>query len=679
MKTEEPLSHVLDPAILRQLGAPWGVEDLGASHVESIDGALARRDGVLALDAARGVVCGQVSALARPGVTLVAVASPIIAEARVRAIAHVPVGAAAILDAPDGPTLDDLRQRVRRGEIRILYVAPAALMGNEGALPRATVALVTALSVTQLVIEDAHRVCPVSVEHDQVFARMTLFRPAFPWVFIRAFTDSGSPVVHANLAAALGLRDPQLVRSPRLRPNVILSVITRLRLGTRQVLALARAFPEASGLVICGAEEAPEALASRLALAGLRAATWPADSSTVEASDVLVARHGDRSLEAAWTARVPSYVVHAGPVASFERYRAEVALVATDGHPGAALLLEVPQRAEDVAKGRSLAAAEVVALRRYTEGRLCRHALLVEPDAPGPEHARCNSCDVCRPALRARLQAPETAVSGQARSAEEGRERRTRPPTSLWWLKERLAVAVSAPTLTEPSERLGEPMVALLRVGLSPEAIAGSLNCPFEQVVEQLLIAARQGRISVGWVGSHESRRVLSLRAALLGDSLFPAALRCITPADLPDWQVALWCEALLASGRTIEGSGDELGARCHALAGELRSHGPALERKLTLTLGQPQEEVSALAALGLQAIGGEAACEALLRHPLATSSQLVVAAVIRALADLVTDPELVDLRVEALDVIRSVEDDDWASSPVRELAARVTTWMTNC
>ncbi len=228
-------------------------------------------------------LCYQVPALMREGLTVIV--SPLISlmKDQVDSLLQSSVTTAATLHSGLSPEERwEVEQKVRTGEIRMLYVAPERLRSLEFvlALRRAGVSL--------FVVDEAH--CISEWGHD--------FRPDY--LFLpRAVRDLGSPPVLALTATAtprvrqdilrsLRMRDPEIVVTSFNRPNLTYRVLPVKDKDGKlpRILDVIRHNPP-PGIVYGTTRKECEELASGLRRAGVNAAHYhaglaPKDRSSVQ-------------------------------------------------------------------------------------------------------------------------------------------------------------------------------------------------------------------------------------------------------------------------------------------------------------------------------------------------------------------------------------------------------------
>jgi ATP-dependent DNA helicase RecQ len=438
---------------------------------EAIDAILADHGQVLLIAPTGGgkSLCYQLPAVVLPGTTVVI--SPLIAlmQDQVRSLTARGIAATFLASTLD---TDERRRRLaglRRGEFKIVYIAPERL-AFEGFSD-----LLDHLDLSLLAVDEAH--CISQWGHDfrpdylRIGGLIDRLRPRR----ILACTATATPDTQREILARLRLEGPgtKVILRGFARPNLELSV--REVGGPREALqgthvALTRALPggadtsrktrgqshraaDGAAIVYAATRRGSENLARGLGDLGWKARAYHAGLGADVRTDVQKA-FAERTLSVVVATNAfgmgidrPDVraVIHAQPPASIEGYYQEVGRAGRDGAAAVGLLMLAPgdvtlrRRLCQLGSDGAPAPSEQVdrawslfrALLRYVDAATCRHDFILRYFGDEAESlGGCGRCDVCRDLERALEEDPVTlageskvlrqALAGVARARGRG-------------------------------------------------------------------------------------------------------------------------------------------------------------------------------------------------------------------------------------------------------------------
>jgi ATP-dependent DNA helicase RecQ len=253
----------MDPrATLSQV---FGFDDFRPGQAEAVDAALSDHDALVVMPTGSGKsLCYQLPALMRSDLTIVV--SPLVALMRDQAWAvhRIAPGKVTIINSQRSHNGNaEAMARVRRGEVRLLYVAPERFASPAFARTLSTV------DVGLFVVDEAHCVSEWGHDFRPDYFRLAAIASEVGARSVMALTATATPRVATDIAGRLKLRDPLRVTTGFDRPNLSFAVV---RCGgardKEQRLVAALSDPAARpAIVYAGTRGATEKLADLLSRA----------------------------------------------------------------------------------------------------------------------------------------------------------------------------------------------------------------------------------------------------------------------------------------------------------------------------------------------------------------------------------------------------------------------------
>ncbi len=394
-------------------------------------------------------LCFQLPALVRPGLTLVV--SPLIALMRdqVQALTAAGVAAGSLNSSNEPSENTRVMGLLRRGELRLLYVAPERLARPD------TVEMLADAGVSMMAIDEAH--CVSQWGHDfrpEYLTLGSLARQIGGRLQTLAFTATADAPTRGDIVEKLFVAPPRVFVRSFDRPNLRLAFKPKER-STRQVLSFVQSHKGESGIVYCASRRKVEEMAEALKDAGVNArpyhaglekAVRDANQDAFQQEDGLV-----MTATVAFGMGIDKpdvrFVCHADLPSNVEAYYQEIGRAGRDGLPADTLTLyglgDMQLRRLQIEQGESsderkrIERQRLGALLALAEAPRCRRQTLLAYFGESSEP--CGNCDLCRKASscstrpstrRRRCRRSSVLANASAWNTSSPSSRATSPTTS---------------------------------------------------------------------------------------------------------------------------------------------------------------------------------------------------------------------------------------------------------
>ena len=197
----------------------FGFDSLRPGQEEVVQAVLEGRDALGIMPTGGGKsLCYQLPALCREGLTIVV--SPLIAlmKDQVDALQGRGIAAAAVNSSLGAEEYRQVMQALRRGEIRILYVAPERFAQEN------FMSLLAGLQVALLAVDEAHCLSQWGHDFRPDYLRLGRVREQLGWPQTIALTATATPHVREDILRTLQLHEPAVVISGFGRENLDFSI-----------------------------------------------------------------------------------------------------------------------------------------------------------------------------------------------------------------------------------------------------------------------------------------------------------------------------------------------------------------------------------------------------------------------------------------------------------------------
>ena len=214
-------------------------------------------------------LCFQVPALLRDG--LAVVVSPLIAlmDDQVATLEELGVAAVALNSTLEADQQRDIAERIRRGEIKMLYLAPERLVQ-----PR-MLAFLQQLKIALFAIDEAHCVSQWGHDFRPEYLQLGQLAELFPEVPRIALTATADMRTREEIVNRLHLQDAERFLSSFDRPNIFYRIVPKEQ-PRKQLLAFLTARKGDAGIVYCLSRKKVEEVAAFLSEQGFPALPYHA-------------------------------------------------------------------------------------------------------------------------------------------------------------------------------------------------------------------------------------------------------------------------------------------------------------------------------------------------------------------------------------------------------------------
>ena len=383
----------------------FGYQAFRGFQEEVIEAVVRGRDALVLMPTGGGKsLCYQIPALMRQGVAIVV--SPLIAlmKDQVDMLDDLGITAAYLNSSQTAEESQEVIDRLYRGDIALLYVAPERLMTPK------MLSMIEQLPVSLFAFDEAHCISIWGHDFRPDYGELAQIKERFPHIPRIALTATADPQTREEIAERL-LIDPQRFIASFDRPNIRYRMVEKTKGHLDEVANfIIGEHMHESGIIYCLSRRKTEQVAQELQNRGVDALVyhagldqWERESNQnqfYERPCVMVA-----TIAFGMGIDKPDvrFVIHLDMPKSIENYFQETGRAGRDGLPAEAVLYygleDVVQqrRLIDMSEAdddyRSVMMAKLEAMLALAEDSGCRRVRLL--DYFGESSAHCSNCDNC--------------------------------------------------------------------------------------------------------------------------------------------------------------------------------------------------------------------------------------------------------------------------------------------
>ncbi len=419
IKVESPLSQTLHQTPIEVLKDVFGYEQFRPLQEAIIKHILNRHDALIVLPTGSGKsLCYQLPALIFNGVTVVI--SPLISlmQDQVRQLLQRDVCAAFLNSTLSHSEYVATMQRVKRGEIKLLYVAPETLLRPEILL------MLDESHVACLAIDEAHCISQWGHDFRPEYRQLISARERFRNAVCVALTATATPRVQQDIKQLLKIQEKNEFVASFDRENLFMGIELKEKV-LQQTLAFLNTHRDESGIIYCQTKKQVESLFRNLVERGISALPYHADlDSATRKQNQEAFTNGDTRVIVATIAfgmgidkEDVRFILHIGLPKEPESYYQEIGRAGRDGHRADCLLLfnhgDVDTIKYFIDQGapseREGALKRLQTLVDWATSAECRRKGLLAYFGEHYEEQNCGMCDNCRQAEMERVDLTDPA------------------------------------------------------------------------------------------------------------------------------------------------------------------------------------------------------------------------------------------------------------------------------
>jgi ATP-dependent DNA helicase RecQ len=384
----------------------FGYDTFRPLQSEVIENVLARKDTLAVMPTGGGKsLCYQIPSLLFAGLTVVV--SPLIAlmKDQVEQLRAYGVPSLFLNSTLSPQEYQENMEYVRRGEVKLLYVAPETL------LTQRILSLLASVQVDCITIDEAHCISEWGHDFRPEYRQIIEVRKRFPKAVCLALTATATSRVRQDIRTTLKFSTTNEFVASFNRDNLYIEVMPK-RDAYAQTIEMLERYKDQSGIIYCFSRRGVDELSAYLKLRGYAVRPYHAGLEDVERKKNQEAFIRDdvqiivATIAFGMGINKPNvrFVIHFDLPKSIEGYYQEIGRAGRDGLPAHCLLL---YSYSDVAKlnyfidqkegnEKRVAIGHLDAIVRYAEDeRTCRRKPLLNYFGESYQADNCSNCDNC--------------------------------------------------------------------------------------------------------------------------------------------------------------------------------------------------------------------------------------------------------------------------------------------
>lgn len=395
--------------LLEQLKKNFGFDNFKGNQEAIIQNLLSGKDTFVLMPTGGGKsLCYQLPSLLMEGTAIVI--SPLIALMKnqvdaMRNFSEEDGIAHFINSSLNKGAIEQVREDIRAGKTKLLYVAPESLTKEEN------VEFLKSVKISFYAVDEAHCISEWGHDFRPEYRRIRPIINEIGVAPVIALTATATPKVQHDIQKNLGMTDAIVFKSSFNRPNLYYEVRPKTANVDKDIIKFIRNNPDKSGIIYCLSRKKVEELAEILRANGISAQAYHAgmdaatrsktqDDFLMEKINVIVA-----TIAFGMGIDKPDvrFVIHYDIPKSLEGYYQETGRAGRDGGEGQCITFysnKDIQKLEKFMQSKSVSEQEIgkqllLETANYAESSVCRRKTLLHYFGEEYTEDNCGNCDNC--------------------------------------------------------------------------------------------------------------------------------------------------------------------------------------------------------------------------------------------------------------------------------------------